>query len=56
MAKSKKYYVVWKGVQTGIFDNWEECKRNVEGVQGGSVYKSFPTLQEAELAFSQDPE
>lgn len=48
--KSKKYYVVWKGRKTGIFTNWEDCKKQVDGFSGGS-YKSFQTRQEAEEAF-----
>jgi hypothetical protein len=29
MAK-QKYYAVWAGRETGIFGNWEECKKSVE--------------------------
>ncbi|MBP1970518.1 ribonuclease HI [Virgibacillus natechei] len=49
MAK-KKYYVVWSGNKTGIFDTWEECKKQVLGVKGAR-YKSFPSKEEAEIAF-----
>lgn len=49
MAK-KKYYVVWSGNKTGIFETWEDCKRQVMGVKG-AAYKSFPSKQEAEVAF-----
>ncbi len=45
MAK-KKYYAVKKGKVTGIFQTWEECKRQVEGYSG-AVYKSFGTEGEA---------
>lgn len=45
-----KYYVVWKGVNPGVFDNWEDCKKQVEGVDGAK-YKSFPTREEAVEAF-----
>lgn len=51
MAK-KKYYVVWSGRKTGIFETWEECKKQVHGVKGAK-YKSFPTKQEAEAAFKE---
>ena len=27
MGKKKYYYTVWKGLQTGVFDNWEECSQ-----------------------------
>jgi len=49
MAKSK-FYVVWKGLNPGIYDNWAECKMQVEG-QEGAKYKSFETRQEAFEAF-----
>ncbi|WP_078551494.1 ribonuclease H [Bacillus alkalicellulosilyticus] len=46
----KKYYVVWNGRNTGIFDTWAECEKQVKGFQGAK-FKSFPTKTEAELAF-----
>ncbi|MGO8330499.1 viroplasmin family protein, partial [Rhizobium ruizarguesonis] len=24
MAKKKKYYVVWKGTEPGVYDNWTD--------------------------------
>ncbi len=52
MAKNKKkYYVVWEGKQTGIFDSWKECEKHIKGV-AGAKYKSFSTLSEAEKAFA----
>lgn len=45
MAKNK-YYVVWKGVAPGVYDNWADCKAQVEG-QDGAKYKSFETEEEA---------
>lgn len=48
MAK-RKYYVVWKGLNPGVYDNWEECKMQVEG-QEGAKYKSFETREEAVAA------
>lgn len=53
MAK-KKYYVVWSGKQTGIFESWDECRKQVIGVKGAK-YKSFPSKQEAEAAFKKGP-
>jgi len=47
---AKKYYVVWKGRTTGIFNDWNTCKSQVYGFPGAR-YKSFPTLEEAEAAF-----
>jgi ribonuclease HI len=55
MAKPKpKYYVVWKGKETGIFDSWDKCKRQIEGFTGAQ-YKSFKTKQAAETAFNSSP-
>ncbi|MCU0371067.1 MAG: viroplasmin family protein [Bacteroidales bacterium] len=47
----KKYYVVWKGTSTGIFDNWKACEALIRGVEG-AVYKSFPDLEEARRAYA----
>lgn len=49
MAKNK-YYVVWKGLNPGVYDNWAECKMQVEG-QEAAKYKSFETREEAVEAF-----
>jgi ribonuclease HI len=46
----KKYYVVWKGIKTGVFDNWKECEAQIRGVEG-AIYKSFPDQVEAMKAF-----
>ena len=49
---AKKYYVVWNGYQTGVFDSWEECKKQVEKYPSPK-YKSFPNLEMAKYAFEQ---
>ena len=46
MAK-KKYYAVRKGLQTGIFESWQECQAVVSGY-GNAEYKSFSTKEEAQ--------
>ncbi|MDT0606442.1 ribonuclease H family protein [Croceitalea rosinachiae] len=51
MAKKKKFYVVWKGKHPGIFDSWDDCKAQIEGVKGAQ-YKSFQTFVEAKKAFN----
>ncbi|HGF5167799.1 viroplasmin family protein [Vibrio parahaemolyticus] len=51
---TKKYYVVWQGREKGIFTTWAECKKQVDKF-AGARYKAFPTLTEAESAFSQNP-
>jgi ribonuclease HI len=47
---AKKFYVVWRGVKTGVFDDWPTTLALVDGFPGAQ-YKSFPTLSEAETAF-----
>jgi ribonuclease HI len=41
------YYAIHKGYTTGIYNNWEECKKNVDGFIN-PIYKKFKTLEEAE--------
>lgn len=53
MAK-KRYYVVWSGVNTGIFSSWDECQAQIKGVKQ-ALYKSFDTLEEAQRAYSSSP-
>ena len=48
----QKYYAVRKGKKTGIFNTWDECKKNVDGFSGAQ-YKSFKTKEEA-LAYIGD--
>ncbi|RSL31650.1 ribonuclease H [Salibacterium salarium] len=50
MAAKKKYYVVWKGRQPGIYDNWSDCEKQVKGYAGAS-FKSFKTKEEAKQAY-----
>lgn len=52
MAKKKqKYYVVWQGNTPGIYDSWDACKQQVEGV-AAAKYKSFESRSEAEAAYA----
>ncbi|MFC3025292.1 viroplasmin family protein [Vibrio zhugei] len=51
---AKKYYVVWKGRQHGIYTTWEQCKQQVDGFTGAK-FKSYPSLAEAEAAFGAQP-
>lgn len=48
-----KFYVVWKGRETGIFTDWNTCNKHVKGF-AGAKYKSFKTRVEAETAFRGD--
>lgn len=43
---AKKYYGVKKGKITGVFQSWEECRKNVDGYPGAE-YKGFPSYEEA---------
>lgn len=45
----KKYYVVWKGRKTGIFNTWDEAAAQVNGYTGAE-YKAFESKTEAESA------
>ena len=53
--KKQKYYVVWAGKQPGIYDNWEDCSLQVNGVNGAQ-YKSYESLDVAQEAFLLGPE
>lgn len=54
MAK-KKYYAVREGKTPGVYLTWDECKAQVEGFSG-AVYKSFPTMEEAQDFAGMPPE
>ncbi len=54
MSVKKKYYVVWEGHATGVFDSWEECQLQVTGYPGAK-FKSFNTADEAVAAYRGDP-
>lgn len=47
----KKYYVVWKGVDPGVYTSWTDCQLQIKGYKG-ALYKSFDTKDEAERAFA----
>ncbi|MCU0447656.1 MAG: ribonuclease H family protein [Microscillaceae bacterium] len=49
----KKFYVVWQGRKTGVFDTWDECKKQVDGYPQ-AIYKSFKTKDLAEQAYRTD--
>jgi ribonuclease HI len=49
-----KFYVVWQGRETGIYEGWADCKRQVEGFNGAK-FKGFPTLDLARSALNDDP-
>ncbi len=47
--KKKKYYTVWKGHKTGVFESWDDCKAQIKDVPG-ALYKSFSTFEAAKTA------
>ena len=54
MSAKKKYYVVWVGHRPGVYDNWAECKQQIDGYKSAR-YKSFPTQAEAVEAYRNGP-
>lgn len=54
MAKKKKYYVIWNGLEPGVYSSWDECKKNVQGFEN-ALYKSFTSMEEADKAFTENP-
>ena len=54
MAKNK-FYVVWVGHNPGVYDRWDACRKEIEGVKGAK-YKGFPDSTSAEVAFREGPD
>ncbi len=52
MSKKKKYYTVWKGHNTGVFESWDDCKAQIKDFKGAQ-YKSFPTFEAAKKAYKE---
>ena len=50
----EKFYVVWAGVNPGIYISWTDCQLQTKGYEGAK-YKSFETREEAEKAFASSP-
>ncbi len=47
--KKKKYYTIWKGHKTGVFESWNDCKALIKDFEGAQ-YKSFTTFDAAKTA------
>ncbi|MEW6181481.1 MAG: ribonuclease H family protein [Chloroflexota bacterium] len=45
----QKFYVVWKGLKTGIFNSWQQCAEAVIGFSGAE-FLAVTTLAEARTA------
>lgn len=54
MAGKAKFYVVWHGVNPGIYTRWDECQQQTKGFEG-AVYKAFNSREEAEKAYADSP-
>ncbi len=50
----KKFYVVWKGKNPGVYESWDECKKQIENFTG-ALYKSFESETNAVRAFASKP-
>ena len=50
---ASKFYAVKKGRKPGIYRTWDQCKKEVDGFSG-AIYKSFPTMEEAQQYISCD--
>ena len=51
MNKSS-FYAVAKGLKTGVFTSWSDCKVQIDGFKGAR-YKKFDSREEAEQFVSQ---
>lgn len=47
----QKFYVVWKGVNPGVYTSWTECQLQIKNYKG-ALFKSFDTREEAEQALA----
>jgi viroplasmin and RNaseH domain-containing protein len=45
------WYVVYKGKVPGVYDDWEECRRQVHRFSDNS-YKGYNTLAEAQTRYA----
>ena len=55
MSKKKtKYYTIWKGHNTGVFESWEDCKAQIKNFTGAQ-FKSFSTFEAAKKAYKEGP-
>ncbi|MDE6090307.1 MAG: ribonuclease H family protein [Duncaniella sp.] len=54
MSPRRKFYVVWNGHATGVFDSWEECQLQIKGYPNAK-FKSFDSQEAAVAAYRGDP-
>jgi len=53
MKKKSKYYVVWEGHNSGVYNSWEKCKKQIQNYKGAK-YKSFVNEQKAKVALTEE--
>ena len=51
----RRFYVVWNGIEPGIYRSWEDCQAQIKGVKQ-ALYKAFDTIDEAQRAYSSSPQ
>lgn len=54
MSRKTKYYVVWHGVQPGVYSSWDACLQQIKNFKG-AIYKAFNSEQEAHEAYHSSP-
>lgn len=54
MAKTKKYYVVWRGRVPGIYEDWASAKEQIDNFSDAR-FKGYATEAEAKEAYSAGP-
>jgi len=45
------WYVMYQGHVPGVYDDWEQCRRQVHGFSGNS-FKGFSTMAEARARYT----
>ncbi len=55
MAGKKKFYVVWQGVEPGIYESWAATQAQINGYPGAR-YRSYSTRAAAEEAYVAGPD
>ncbi|WP_242157152.1 viroplasmin family protein [Aestuariivivens sediminis] len=53
IKKKKKFYTVWKGHKTGVFESWDDCKAQIKDYRG-AIYKAFESFDAAKKALGED--
>jgi len=49
MATKPKFYAVWHGNPPGLYTNWADCQKAINGISGAQ-YKSYSTREQAQRA------